>query len=161
MLNSRPICKLTENPDDNETLTPAHFLIGGTPISLPQPCVLDIPLNRLDHYQFLQKLVQEYWKEWSQEYLLQLQQRTKWKQKQENLQIGQLVLIIEDNYPPAQWSMGKIIEVFPGDDNLIRVVNVKTANSIMKRPIHKLCVLPVKDENQTEKEPLNEPIRST
>lgn len=155
ILNSRPLCKLTDSAEDYETLTPAHFLIGRTPISLPQPCVLEIPLNRLDHYQFLQRIVQEYWKEWSKEYLLQLQQRNKWKQIQENVQIGQIVLIIDDNQPPAQWAMGKIIEVFPGEDKLIRVVNIKTQNGIFKRPIHKLCILPVKDENKTGKDPLN------
>jgi hypothetical protein len=148
VLNSRPLCKLTESSDDYETLTPAHFLIGRTPISLPQPCVLEIPLNRLDHYQFLQRIVQEYWKEWSKEYLLQLQQRNKWKQVQDNIQIGQIVLIIDDNQPPAQWAMGKIIEAIHGEDKLIRVVNIRTQKGILKRPIHKLCILPVKDENE-------------
>lgn len=144
------MCKHTEDPEDQEALTPGHFLIGRTLISLPQPSNLQIPINRLDHYQYLQRIVQEYWKEWSHEYLYQMQQRSKGREIQNNLKVGQIVLIIEDNLPPTKWLMGKIIELYPGDDNLLRVVKLKTQHTELKRPIHKLCLLPTQDENETE-----------
>jgi hypothetical protein len=150
ILNSRPLCKLSENSEEGEALTPGHFLIGRTLISLPQPSVLQIPSNRLDHYQYLQRIVQEYWKEWSTEYLCQMQQRSKWRQPQENLEIGQIVLIIEDNLPPTKWCMGRIIQTFPGNDSLLRVVTIQTKDTTLKRPIHKLCILPIKDTNEAE-----------
>lgn len=42
--------------------------------------------------------------------------------------------------------MGKVIEVHPGSDGAIRVVTLRTANGEFKRPIAKLCVLPVETD---------------
>ena len=50
---------------------------------------------------------------------------------------------MEDNLPPGQWLMGRVVDVHPGKDGLVRVVTVKTANSIFERPIVKLLVLPI------------------
>ncbi|GFX47440.1 hypothetical protein TNCV_1734271 [Trichonephila clavipes] len=37
-----------------------------------------------------------------------------------------MVLVKEDNLPPLQWSLGRVVQVFPGDDGAVRVVDVKT-----------------------------------
>ena len=42
---------------------------------------------------------------------------------------------------PAKWPLGKIIEVYPGQDGLIRVVSVKTASGVYKRPVNKVALL--------------------
>jgi hypothetical protein len=41
----------------------------------------------------------------------------------------------------GHWPLGKITKTFPGDDGAVRVVEVKTKNSVLRRPIHKLCML--------------------
>ena len=41
-----------------------------------------------------------------------------------------------------QYVLGKVIEVYPGIDGLVRAVKLKTRVGEMKRPIHKLCLLP-------------------
>ncbi|KAM8707485.1 hypothetical protein ACLKA7_011554 [Drosophila subpalustris] len=46
-----------------------------------------------------------------------------------------LVLIKEDNIPVMSWPMGRIVKTYPGQDNHVRVVDVKTASGIFKRPI--------------------------
>ncbi|GFW71904.1 integrase catalytic domain-containing protein [Trichonephila clavipes] len=45
VLNSRPICPLSNDPND-ETLTPAHFLVGSL-VAVPDPEYTEIPMNRL------------------------------------------------------------------------------------------------------------------
>lgn len=40
-LNSRPLCPLTENPDDLDVLTPGHFLIGESLLAVPEANKLD------------------------------------------------------------------------------------------------------------------------
>ena len=45
--------------------------------------------------------------------------------------------------PPSQWELGRITACHPGDDNLTRIVTVKTGRSEYKRPIAKLCFLSV------------------
>jgi hypothetical protein len=57
------------------------------------------------------------------EYLHTLQQRTKWKIEHENLKIGEIVIIKEDNLSPQKWLLGRITH--PGKDNKIRVATVR------------------------------------
>jgi len=45
-LNSRPLTPLSPDPSDISTLTPGHFLVGGSLICLPDKDVTTIPLNR-------------------------------------------------------------------------------------------------------------------
>ncbi|GFY36467.1 hypothetical protein TNCV_26651 [Trichonephila clavipes] len=74
-----------------------------------------------------------------------LYQRSKWKFKKENARVGDLVLIKEDNLTVNKWLMGRLIEVFPGKDNRIRVVTIKTQHGVVKRPISKICILPMRE----------------
>ncbi|GFW98015.1 hypothetical protein TNCV_1806661 [Trichonephila clavipes] len=49
----------------------------------------------------------------------------------------------DPNTKPLDWPMGRILEVFPGSDGLVRVVNVKTSTGILKRAITKVVPLPI------------------
>ncbi|XP_059616179.1 uncharacterized protein LOC132261396 [Phlebotomus argentipes] len=57
------------------------------------------PINR---WRQITKIQQQLWKRWSQEYLTTLQQRTKWRDQTSNPEIGDLVLLREDNSPPLK-----------------------------------------------------------
>lgn len=59
-----------------------------------------------------------------------------------------MVIIKEDNLPSLEWPLGRVVNVYKGDDNVVRVVDVKTAKGVFKRPIHRLAPLPV-EENKT------------
>lgn len=74
-----------------------------------------------------------------------LQQRSKWRTQQPNLEQGELVLIKNDLLPPTKWSLGRILQCHPGKDNLVRVATVKTASSQFVRPIAKLVRLPLRE----------------
>ena len=121
-------------------LTPGHFLIYAPLTAIPDPDLSHVPISRLGRWQLLQTFVQVIWKSWSRDYLHQLQQRHKWKFSKQNVSIGDLVLLIEDNLPPLVWKFGVITATFPGPDNLIRVVDVRTPVGTFRRPIHTLCL---------------------
>lgn len=146
-LNSRPLYQLTESSDE-DYLTPGHFLVGGPLISRPQadPDTLSLTIR----WQMVQSMYKHFWKRWSSDYLQQLQIRSKWRKPSNNLEVGNVVLIKDDNLPPGKWPMGKIIETHPGKDGLVRVVSIKTRNSIMKRPVLKLVLLPTQPEDTGE-----------
>ncbi|GFX24190.1 integrase catalytic domain-containing protein [Trichonephila clavipes] len=69
----------------------------------------------------------------------------KWKFEKDNARVGDLVLIKEDNLAVNKWLMGRLIEIFPGKDNRIRVVTIKTQHGVVKRPISKICILPMRE----------------
>ena len=72
-----------------------------------------------------QLLANHYWKRWLREYIPSLQERQKWHKTRRNLQTGELVLIADDNVPRHQWPIGRVTNVFPGSDGLVRSVEVR------------------------------------
>uniref|UniRef100_A0A1B0DAL3 DUF5641 domain-containing protein n=1 Tax=Phlebotomus papatasi TaxID=29031 RepID=A0A1B0DAL3_PHLPP len=98
------------------------------------------------------KLNQDFWKRWATEYLHLLQTRSKWKRANDNICIGELVLIIEDNLPPRKWQLGRIMETHPGEDGMVRIVSVKSNGHVKKRYLRKLARLPLSDPESEDNE---------
>lgn len=142
ILNSRPLCSLSSDPNDLQALTPNHFLNLEPLGSFIAEDYSDLPLNRLSRWQRILALQQTFWRRWSREYLHTLQQRNKWTEPCDNFTVGTLVVIKDDVTPPLRWRLGRVIEVHPGHDGVIRIATVHTANGTYRRPIVKLCRLP-------------------
>lgn len=144
VLNSRPLTPMSSEPTDLRVLTPGHFLIGKPLNTIPSDDFTDVPTNRLSVWQHVQKLKIDVWKRWSQEYLTEMNVRSKWfKGESEKLKVGKLVVLREENLPPLRWSLGRIVEVHPGDDGVIRVVTVRTEKGMFKRGVRKISPLPI------------------
>lgn len=62
----------------------------------------------------------------------------------ENIKIGTMVVVKEDNLPPLSWSLGRITKVHPGNDGIVRVVTVKTRSGIYDRSVKLVSPLPIK-----------------
>lgn len=143
ILNSRPLTPLSPDPNDYNALTPAHFLIGRQITSLPDPSLIDINESRLSRFQRVQQFQQHFWERWMKEYVSELQIRTKWKTNQLQLKEGDMVVIKQDNVPPLQWQLGRIVQIQRGSDNIARVASIKTEYGVIKRSFAKICVLPI------------------
>ncbi|XP_038117200.1 uncharacterized protein LOC119769297 [Culex quinquefasciatus] len=150
-LNSRPITPMSDDPNDLEPLTPAHFLVGTSLKALPDRDFTNLPANRLNHYQQIQQKQQLFWNRWKREYLSQLQARTKRWRSPVQIEVGKLVVIVDDNLPPTCWKLARISEVHPGADGVVRVVTLKTATKLIKRPVEKICLLPLDEEEHNAK----------
>lgn len=145
-LNSRPIQALTEDASESVALTPAHFLIGEPIIAPMAKNYVDTTSNRLNQFKLLQKIGQNFWDRWAKEYATTLMRRNKWHRLQENLEVNDVVLIKAENTPPTMWPMGRVIHTYKGDDNQVRMADIKCANNTVTRPITKLILLPTKEE---------------
>ncbi|XP_048486343.1 uncharacterized protein LOC125490601 [Plutella xylostella] len=141
ILNSRPLCPLSSSPNDYQPLTPGHFLIGRPLLSFPSPNLEDAKMSRLDRYQRLEHIRQHFWNRWQREYVTEMQQRQKWRIPTRQLQIGDLVLLKEENLPPMSWRLGRITSLFPGKDKVARVAEVKTTHGTFRRGVKYLCPL--------------------
>ncbi|GBM80969.1 hypothetical protein AVEN_11488-1 [Araneus ventricosus] len=65
----------------------------------------------------------------------------KWISPQPNLQEEQLVIMKEGN-KPLHWNLARINKAIPGEDGLVRVVEVKTSAGVFRRAISKVVPLP-------------------
>ncbi|EEZ99694.1 hypothetical protein TcasGA2_TC002454 [Tribolium castaneum] len=147
ILNSRPLSPLSNDPNDMTPLTPGHFLIGRPLTTIPSDNHLDTPMKRLNRFEYQEKICQDFWQRWHQEYLSYLQQRKKWTQSTRQIRPGDLVVIRDQNLPPMRWKMGRVEEVYPSpSDGVVRVASVRCAGKIVKRACNRLCVLPLDDE---------------
>ncbi|XP_018402056.1 PREDICTED: uncharacterized protein LOC108779188 [Cyphomyrmex costatus] len=150
-LNSRPLGPLSDSVDDYDALTPGHFLVGSALNMSPEPSVLNLNENRLSRWQRVRQLAEKFWKHWQHDYVNTLQQRSKWRQARPSVRIGTMVLLRDSTLPPCRWALGRVVACNPGLDGLVRVVSVRTAQSEYKRPLTKLCLLPVQTELQPTK----------
>lgn len=144
VLNSRPLTALSTDPSDLSYLSPGHFLTGRSLASIPEPSLVDSIPNRLSFWRQCTQMVQSYWKHWHKYYLNLLQNRPKWKDELKNIKEGTLVILRQDNIPPLQWPMARVIKLYPGLDGKVRAVDVKMANNfVLRTSISKVCILPI------------------
>ncbi|GFX71213.1 integrase catalytic domain-containing protein [Trichonephila clavipes] len=132
ILNYRPLTPLSSDVDDLEVLTSAHFLIGRPITATVEPSLLQCESNRLNVWQRITKSVQTIWKRCSLSYSNSLQQRKKWIVNEENLKLGDMVLIREENLTPCKWLLGRIVKIYMRKDKKVRVVDIKTGKGIYK-----------------------------
>ena len=78
ILNSRPICPLSDDPNDAEALTPGHLLIGTSLLCPPEQYFNESDIKYLTRYQRVAFLKQQFWDLWKRDYIHQLQQKAKW-----------------------------------------------------------------------------------
>lgn len=142
ILNSRPLTPLSSDPTDPSPLTPGHFLIGRPLTSVPS---LPVTSKRPNRYELIEQLRQHFWERWRREFVAELQQRTKWRTRQRELRVGDLVILKEENLSPLQWRLARISRLFPGPDGISRVADVVTNKGIMRRALNRMCIIPTAD----------------
>ncbi|XP_075157521.1 uncharacterized protein LOC142230777 [Haematobia irritans] len=147
ILNSRPLSAMSANPQEINELTPGHFLRGSPIIAEPE-ITKNIDLEKvslLNRWERLKELHRHFAQRWKNEYITELQRRAKWKTTKSNVQVNDLVIIKDDMLPSTEWRLGRITKVFCGNDNQVRVAEIYTQNGLIRRPIVKLCVLPIEN----------------
>ena len=51
------------------------------------------------------------------------------------------MLIVDDNVNRNQWPLGRVVNVFPGVDNLVRSTELQAKGTTLKPQLTKLCLL--------------------
>lgn len=146
IVNSRPLYHVSSDPEDPESLTPNHFLRGGFDAGPAMPGVFDSSDEfRRKQWRNSQLLLNNFWKRWVNNYLPTLVRGRKWSDPTPIMKVGDVVFIVDDQKPRNTWSRGMISAVFPGEDGIVRVVDVtrydtdKKKKVTYRRPVHKVC----------------------
>jgi len=67
--------------------------------------------------------------------------RKKWNAENRNTRVGDFVIVADPNAVQGTWHMGKVVQVFPREDDLVRSVQVKMAAGTYTHPITKICII--------------------
>ena len=112
----------------------------GGPIMSPLELEIADPLSSITNLrQGVKAQNQRLFLRWKEEYLKELQKRNKWKCLRKDLEVGDMMVIREDNVPTNEWRLGRVLSLHSGH---VRVVDLKTLRGTITRPNVKLVILP-------------------
>ncbi|GFT64242.1 DUF5641 domain-containing protein [Nephila pilipes] len=127
IINSRPITHVSEDNRDPAPLTPMMFLQELPSSGIPDIDSVDSKLlSRRAKYR--QRIRDNLRNRFRSEYLGQLRQHALKRDVLQKLCVGDVVLVEDINKRRLHWPLAKIIEIFPGRDNVVRLAKVKTDN---------------------------------
>lgn len=80
--------------------------------------------------------------------------RQKWHALRRNVQVGDVVILKEDNIPRNEWKLARVVDTSEDDDGIVRKVELQMGQrdlgkkgerlkqpSFLERPVQKLVVL--------------------
>ena len=141
ILNDRPLTPPTSDSNDPEPLTPSKLLLLRPNICFSPGESDPVNIYGSKRWKQAQYLADIFWKRWTREYLPTLQVKQKWLRPRPNLSVGDLVLVIGENSSRGRWPKGIVQEVFPDRNGNVRQVTVRTATSVLRHDVRKLCLL--------------------
>ena len=143
LINSRPLYAAQSSEDTLDVLTPNHFLFGKklTPYvdrastkDLQEPNKPDL----VERWRYRNKILQHLWRRWSSTYLLDLQQRAKWKTLQPSIKVGDVVVVEKPLCKRKDWSLAVVKELLhTKSDGLVRSAKLYTNLKHNDKPFYK------------------------
>ena len=143
LMNSRPLTAVSEDPNDEPVLTPKHFRLGHMGGDFILEGVDATPFNPQRRWRRVQELIRHVWRRWMKEYLPHIGSRQKRFFPILNLKVGDIVMVIDPNAARREWKVGKIECTYLGRDDLVRVVDVRVGDKILRRPIARISPLEI------------------
>ena len=143
IVNGHPLTHVSIDFEDQDALTPNHFLLGCSNATFAPGTFTKSVSGLKKQWRIAQGLADQFWQRWVKEYLPTLTRRTKWVKNMESVKIGNVVIIADNSLPRNAWPKGKVLRVYPGKDGNVRVADVQTKVGIYRRPVSKICVLDV------------------
>ena len=140
-LNNRPLTYI-EDDIEHQPLTPNTILLGRDVVLPPDPEVTseDEAEKFRKRQKYILKCKQAAWKRFQHEYLVALreQHNLNFRDKQANIQIGDVVIIKGESKNRGTWKLAIVEKLHTGKDNVIRAVGLRTAKNYLERPIQLL-----------------------
>ena len=145
---------ISDDIDSTITITPSHFLCLNPKIGIPETVHGDddpdytpyesSERNVLQIWKKEERLINQFWKAWRDDYLLSLRERTQYKLKSGRIQSHQEpnvddIVIVKDETPRGSWKLAKIVELNVSRDGLVRSAVVKLGSG--RNLVRPLCLL--------------------
>lgn len=136
ILNDRPITKVSDDPNDLEALTPNHILLLKRKPIFPPGLFERSDLYSRRRWKQVQYIAELFWKRWTSEYLLVMQERPR-----RSFSTGDIVIIADATAPRGSWMMGRVLSTKSDSKGLVCSVCLQTKTSVLKRPVTNICLL--------------------
>ena len=75
------------------------------------------------------------------EYLPHIGSHQKWFFPMENLKIGDVIMVIDPCAVRREWKARRIERTYLGSDQLVRVVDVRVGDKVLKRSVSRISLL--------------------
>ena len=96
-------------------ITANHLLTGKSQCILPPPGEFDNEEVYGRHmYRKCQQMAADFWTMWKACYLTKIEQRTRWETPSKDLEVGDVVLVVDNNQPRNMWDLGRVINIHLG-----------------------------------------------
>ena len=165
IVNTRPLTFVYGGVESRQVLTPMDFLVSNRHLGVPtlegDHLDPDFSLKHnsadalIDQWKKGQKRLDQFWTYWRDEYLLSLRERPQIHHKKPRIhsnrfpQVGEVVLVKDENQSHGSWRLGCIIELITGADQEVHSARVRLPNhNIICRAINLLFPLEVKSDQE-------------
>jgi len=145
IINGRPLTTVSDDHRDLEPLTPNHLLLLRPDAIVPRDQFVKEDLYCRKRWRQVQFLADLFWRRWIREYLPTLQLRKKWIAPVRNFEVGDVVVIIDNNAPRNVWQLGRATQTFRGPDGLVRSLELVTKPAMLVQPVNKICLIETAD----------------
>lgn len=145
IVNSRPLTYVPLESEEDEALTPNHFILGSSNGMKPPGMFKTDGQYLRDQWKEVQRCTDIFWKKFIHEYIPTLVRRTKWFDKVKPLEVGDIVINFDKEAPRNTYKRGRIVETIIGTNQQVRRAKVQFANGkTLWRSAHHLGLLDVK-----------------
>ena len=147
-MNDRPLTYV--DAESLDIISPSSLMFGHRLDSLPYNLDYDNLYDEQEgslttKYKRVLKILHYFWLRWAKEYLplLKEQEKVTFPGKKGKIEpkIGDVVLLVDETLPPSFWQLGRVVELFIGNDGESRFARLKTKNRFVGRPLFKLRFL--------------------
>ena len=122
LMNQRPIGKITNDPDDGSYLCPNDMLLGRASSTVPQRPFRETR-NPRQRVEFAQKIVDTFWRRWTRDVFPSLVPRGR------TVRVDDIVTMEDSNSVRGNWTIGRIINVYPGKDGRVRNADLRVSKA--------------------------------
>ena len=130
LCNERPIGIKPNQKTDPEYLSPNSLLLGRCSDRISsgpfqsKDAFDDNPATDTKRFILVQKIVDQFWRNWTKLYFPTLLRRQKWHLQKRNVGVGDICVLQDQNAMRGEWRLCEVTEVFPDSNNVVRNVEV-------------------------------------
>ncbi|XP_052901623.1 uncharacterized protein LOC128309307, partial [Anopheles moucheti] len=116
IINSRPLTYVPLDDEMDTPITPNHLLLGSSNGCKPPAVFDDSGIAAKSAWRAAQRNADVFWRRWVSEYLPTLTRRSKWFVSVRPIQVGDVVIVVDNCLPRNSWPKGRVIDVVRAQD---------------------------------------------